>query len=147
MRDASLTLHKGEVLGLAGLVGAGRSELVRMLYGADRPDAGEIWLEGHKLSLAPQDAVRSGIALVPEERRSQGLLLDKSVAFNINLPSVQSLRYVPLLPFINLGQARSRALAIVQQLQVKTPGVATAVRTLSGGNQQKIVIGKWLTSP
>ena len=148
VRNASLTLHKGEVLGLAGLVGAGRSELVRMLYGADRPDTGEIWLEGRKLSLRePQDAVRSGIALVPEERRSQGLLLDKSVAFNINLPSVKSLRYAPLLPFINLGQARSRALDIVQQLQVKTPGVTTPVRTLSGGNQQKIVIGKWLTAP
>lgn len=148
VRNASLTLHEGEVLGLAGLVGSGRSELVRMIYGADRPDSGEVWLEGRKLSLRePQDAVRSGIALVPEERRSQGLLLDKSVSFNVNLPNVQSLRVQPWLPFIRLGEARRRATSIVQRLQVKTPGVDTLVRTLSGGNQQKIVIGKWLTAP
>ena len=88
VRNASFTLHEGEVLGLAGLVGAGRSELVRMIYGADRPEAGQI-LHGRQAdrSAQPHDAVRQGIVLVPEERRSQGLLLNKSVAFNVNIPA------------------------------------------------------------
>ena len=146
VRGASFTLHEGEVLGLAGLVGAGRSELVRMIYGADRPDAGEILLRGRPVAIrSPYDAVRQGIVLVPEERRSQGLLLDKSVAFNVNIPRVSSLRRVSWLPLISLGRANTRAQEIVQKLQVKTRSVDTPVRNLSGGNQQKVVIGKWLT--
>jgi ABC-type sugar transport system ATPase subunit len=148
VKGASLALHKGEVLGLAGLVGSGRSELVRMIYGADKPDAGEMLLEGKPLRIrSPYEAVKSGIALVPEERRSQGLLLDKSVAFNVNIPSVQSLRPVGWLPIVNLGKGRTRAQEVVEQLQVKTRSVDTPVRNLSGGNQQKVVIGKWLTEP
>lgn len=146
VRNASFTLHEGEVLGLAGLVGAGRSELVRMIYGADRPDAGEILLKGKPCRVrSPYDAVRQGIVLVPEERRAQGLLLDKSVAFNINIPRVASLRMVRWLPLISLRRAKARAEAIVQKLQVKTRSVDTPVRNLSGGNQQKVVLGKWLT--
>ena len=146
VRNASFTLHEGEVLGLAGLVGAGRSELVRMIYGADRPDAGEILLRGKPVAIrSPYDAVRQGIVLVPEERRSQGLLLDKSVSFNVNIPRVSSLRRVSWLPLISLSRANARAQEIVQKLQVKTRSVDTPVRNLSGGNQQKVVIGKWLT--
>ncbi len=148
VRNASFALHEGEVLGLAGLVGAGRSELVRMIYGADRPDAGEVRLGGRPVRIrSPYEAVRLGIALVPEERRSQGLLLDKSVAFNLNIPKMRSLRRVPWLPFVNLGRGRARAQEIVKRLQVKTRSTETPVRNLSGGNQQKVVIGKWLTEP
>jgi ABC-type sugar transport system ATPase subunit len=148
VRDASLTLHEGEVLGLAGLVGAGRTELVRMIYGADRPDSGAILLRGKPVRIrSPYEAVRQGIALVPEERRSQGLLLDKSVSFNVNIPRVRSLRAVSWLPVLNLGRARVRAQEIVDRLRVKTASVETPVRNLSGGNQQKVVIGKWLTEP
>ena len=148
VRNASFTLHEGEVLGLAGLVGAGRSELVRMIYGADRPEAGQILMRGKPITIrSPYDAVRQGIVLVPEERRSQGLLLDKTVAFNINIPRVSSLRRVSWLPLISLRRANARAQEIVQRLQVKTRSVDTPVRNLSGGNQQKVVIGKWLTEP
>ena len=88
VRNVSFSLHQGEVLGLAALVGAGRSELVRMIYGADRPETGQMLLNGKPLTIrSPYDAVRQGIVLVPEERRSQGLLLDKTVSFNINIPA------------------------------------------------------------
>jgi ABC-type sugar transport system ATPase subunit len=148
VRGASFRLHKGEVLGLAGLVGSGRSELVRMIYGADKPDSGQVLLHGKPVNLrSPHDAVQHGIALVPEERRSQGLLLDKSVAFNINLPTLRSLRFLQWLPFVNLQRGRKRARQIGEQLHVKTRSIETPVRNLSGGNQQKVVIGKWLTEP
>lgn len=148
VRDASFRLHAGEVLGLAGLVGSGRSELVRMIYSADRPDKGDVYLQGKRISVrSPYDAVRHGIALVPEERRSQGLLLDQSVAFNVNIPKVRSLRPVRWLPLINLKRGAAQAEKIVRRLQVKTGSIDTPVRNLSGGNQQKVVIGKWLTEP
>ena len=146
VHNASFSLHEGEVLGLAGLVGSGRSELVRMIYGADRPDTGDVLLHGKQVKIrSPYDAVRRGIALVPEERRSQGLLLEKSVNFNINIPNVRSLRLARWIPLVNLSRGRRRAQAIAEQLQVKTRSVDTPVGQLSGGNQQKVVIGKWLT--
>ena len=146
VRKASFTLHEGEVLGLAGLVGAGRSELVRLIFGADKADAGEILMGGTRVVIkSPYDAVRHGIALIPEERRSQGLLLSKTVSFNINLPTLAALRPVDWLPLIDLGRADARARSIVERLQVKTRSVDTPVHNLSGGNQQKVVIGKWLT--
>lgn len=148
VRNASFVLHKGEVLGLAGLVGSGRSELVRMIYGADKPDTGQVLMHGKPVRIrSPYEAVRHGIALVPEERRSQGLLLDKTVAFNINLPTLRSMRLFTWLPFINLKRAKQRAQQIAERLQVKTRSVDTPVRNLSGGNQQKVVIGKWLAEP
>jgi ribose transport system ATP-binding protein len=146
VRDVSLELRRGEVLGLAGLVGAGRTELARLLFGADPLDAGEILLDGEPIRLdEPRDAVRLGIGLVPEERRAQGVVLDRSVSFNLNLPSFRSVRAVGWLPVLRLGQARQRARDIVERIQVKTDTVDTPVGSLSGGNQQKVVIGKWLT--
>ena len=146
VRNASFALHKGEVLGLAGLVGSGRSELVRLIFGADKPDRGELYIDGQRVTIKnPHDAVRHGIALVPEERRSQGLLLSKSVAFNINLPTLAALRQIRWLPLISLRRGDVRAKAVVERLQVKTRSINTPVRNLSGGNQQKVVIGKWLT--
>jgi ABC-type sugar transport system ATPase subunit len=146
VRDVSFSLHEGEVLGLAGLVGSGRTELVRMIFGADRLEAGEIFMDGKPITIHdPHDAVRQGIALIPEERRSQGLLLGKTVSFNINLPTLKGLRHIKWMPFINLKSGNSRAKSIVNRLQVKTGSVHTPVSNLSGGNQQKVVIGKWLT--
>ncbi len=146
VRDVTFSLHKGEVLGLGGLVGSGRTELVRLIFGADQADSGEIYLKDtlwHPKS--PGDAVTRGIGLVPEERRAQGLVIDKSVSFNINLPTLSALRISRLLPLINNRKAASTALRLSERLQVKTPSVDTRVGDLSGGNQQKVVIVKWLT--
>jgi len=146
VREVSLQLHAGEVLGLAGLVGAGRSELARLIFGADRADTGTILLEGTPWRPAgPHDAFARGIGFIPEERRSQGLILQKDVSFNINLADLQPLRYAAPIPLISLSRAARRAERIAQQLGIKAPRVTTPVIELSGGNQQKVVIGKWLT--
>mgnify|MGYP005848596583 CR=1 FL=1 len=146
VRDVTFFLHKGEVLGLAGLVGSGRTELVRLIFGADQPDSGEIYLNNVLWKPKnPFEAVEKGIGLVPEERRSQGLVIDKSVSFNINLPTLSALRMTRLFPLLNNRKATRTARRLSERLQVKTPSVETRVGDLSGGNQQKVVIVKWLT--
>ena len=145
VRGVSLQLHAGEVLGLAGLVGAGRTELARLIFGADKADAGTVVLDGQPIRYrGPYDGVKRGIALVPEERRSEGLILEKSVGFNIDLTFLSALRIVPWLPLINRRRGATRAAAIAAQLHVKTHSMRTIVGQLSGGNQQKVVIGKWV---
>jgi ribose transport system ATP-binding protein len=145
VRDVSLQLRRGEVLGLAGLVGSGRSELVRMIFGADRPDYGRMRLAGAPFAPnSPSDAMKAGIGLVPEERRSEGLILKKSVGFNLGLTVLSSLQAAPWLPLIRLQHRGRVARALSSRLRIKTPSVDTAVDRLSGGNQQKVVIGKWL---
>jgi len=146
VKNVSFSLHRGEVLGLGGLVGSGRTELARLLFGADRPETGTIYLEGVRWnSDSPDKAVARGIGFVPEERRRQGLVLDQSVSFNINLPTLHTLRFAPFIPLLNHRKADTTAQAISNRLLVKTPSVHTRVGDLSGGNQQKVVIGKWLT--
>jgi ABC-type sugar transport system ATPase subunit len=146
VRDVSLQLRAGEVLGLGGLVGAGRSELARLLFGADKPDRGIVLLRGKQWQCrGPYDAVAHGIGFIPEERRSQGLILRQDITFNINLPDLKPLRFAKALPLISLGRAARRAQQVAGQLRVKTDRVSTPVNELSGGNQQKVVIGKWLT--
>jgi ribose transport system ATP-binding protein len=146
VKDVSFALHRGEVLGLGGLVGSGRTELVRMIFGADIPERGTMTLEGEPfLPKGPAEAVERGVVLVPEERRSEGLILSKSVMFNINLPTLNPLRMVNWLPLLSPKKERTSAKDIVQKLGVKTPAVNTPVSELSGGNQQKVVIGKWLS--
>ena len=148
VREISLSLHAGEVLGLGGLVGAGRTELARLIFGADRADGGEVLLEGRPWRCrGPHDAVQRGVAFIPEERRSQGVVLHKSIGFNINLPHLQLLRLVKGLPLISMGKGAAQARSIIKRLTIKTQSVETPVGELSGGNQQKVVIGKWLTSP
>ena len=143
--SVSFQLHRGEVLGLAGLVGSGRTEVVRMIFGADRPDAGEMWLAGKPFApKSARQAMRAGIGLVPEERRSEGLILKKSVAFNLGLMVLPSLQLAPWLPLVGLKQRAAVARDLSRRLQIKTPNVDTPVDRLSGGNQQKVVIGKWL---
>ena len=146
VRGVTFSLRPGEVLGFAGLVGSGRTELARLIFGADRAEAGEVLLDGEPVKFRdPHDAVKRGIGLVPEERRSQGLVLGKSVNFNANLASLRSLRYGKWLPLTDRRKATTRAGGISEQLRIKTPSVDTVVGQLSGGNQQKVVIGKWLT--
>ena len=145
VRDVSFDLRRGEVLVLGGLVGAGRSELARLIFGAARPESGTMTLEG--AAFEPRDcsdAVKAGIGLVPEERRADGLVLTKSVAFNIGLANLGSLVFSPWLPFISGGRRRSLAQAMVRDLAIKTPDIETPVGKLSGGNQQKVLIGRWL---
>ena len=145
VNGVSFSVGRGEVVGLAGLVGAGRTEAVRIIFGADQAEAGRIRFEGREIRpKSPREAAKLGIALVPEERRSQGLLLDESVRFNLTLASLDLFRRVPRLPFMDLGRARSTSREMVDQLQVRTPDVETESGKLSGGNQQKVVVGKWL---
>ena len=141
----SLELHRGEVLGIGGLVGAGRSELMRLIYGADRPDAGSMTLDGKPfLPKSPAQAVKAGLGLVPEERRAEGLLLTKSVAFNLQLANLLNIVRSPALPLIDYGKRENLSAQIVRDLAVKTQSIETPVGLLSGGNQQKVVIGRWL---
>ena len=146
VRGMSLELHAGEVLGLAGLVGAGRTELARLIFGVDALENGTMTLDGRPFRPhAPADAVAAGVVLVPEERRSEGLVLDQSVGFNLNLPFLEPVRVLPGIPLVSTRRSNARARAIMERLQIKAESVDTPVRQLSGGNQQKVVIGKWLT--
>ncbi len=145
--EASFDLHAGEVLGLGGLVGAGRTELARLVFGADRADAGAMLLAGRPYApKKPADAVRAGVGFVPEERRAEGLILTKSVAFNLSLTNLRSLIVSPALPFISVSRRRSLADRVIRDLAVKTASDETPVGRLSGGNQQKVLIGRWLQS-
>ena len=145
LRDVSLTLHEGEILGLGGLVGAGRSELVHVIYGASRAKEGTVTLDGKKVAFQhPADAVAAGLGLVPEERRAEGLFLENSISFNINLPKLSSLRYSRFNPLLNLRSARKRAQQVADLVTVKANNVRTVVEKLSGGNQQKVLLARWL---
>lgn len=146
VKDVTLVVRQGEVLGLAGLVGAGRTELARIIFGADALEEGEMRLEGKPFSPnSPHEAVKLGVALVPEERRSEGLILDRSVAFNLNLPYLRPTRLLSAFPLTSVRQSNERAQNVIDRLGIKTDSAETPVKQLSGGNQQKVVIGKWLT--
>jgi ribose transport system ATP-binding protein len=138
-----LALRRGEILGLAGLVGAGRSELVRAVFGIDGRLGGEIVLDGQPLAIGvPRDAIARGIYLVPEDRKRSGLLLDVSIAENIVLPDLASYARATIL---RRRAETENAERQRQRLAIKAPSVATAVGSLSGGNQQKVVLAKWLS--
>ena len=142
VKGVSFALRRGEVLGVGGLVGAGRTELARLIFGADRPDSGRMTLDGAPFApRSPAAAVRAGLGLVPEERRTQALLLRKSVAFNLQLANLARITRGPL---IDNSKRTASSLAVVRDLAIKTPSVETPVGRLSGGNQQKVVIGRWL---
>lgn len=145
VKGVSFDLHEGEVLGLGGLVGAGRTELVRLIYGADRAEAGTMTLEGKPfLPSSPHKAVKAGLGLVPEERRAEALLLTKSVAFNLSLANLKSIIFSPAFPLISGRARKALAQQVIEELQIKTQDAMTPVGRLSGGNQQKVVIGRWL---
>ena len=143
VRDASFVLRRGEILGFAGLMGAGRTELARAVFGADRIDAGEVFVNGQKVVIgSPEDAVANGIGYLSEDRKHFGLATGMDVETNIALASMKSFLSMGL--FIDRAAVESAGERYVRQLGIKTPSVRQQVRLLSGGNQQKIVIAKWL---
>ncbi len=142
LHEISFSLRKGEILGITGLVGAGRTELVRAIFGADPIDKGEIYLDGRKLKiLSPQDAINSGLCLMTEDRKRQGLVLGMTVRENI---TIADLRGLSRAGFIHRVDERKIAGRFVGELNIRTPSVEQKVRNLSGGNQQKVVLAKWL---
>ncbi|MCX7521011.1 sugar ABC transporter ATP-binding protein [Microbacterium sp. STN6] len=145
VKDVSFTLFPGEVLGLGGLVGAGRTETARLAFHADKLESGSFLLEGTELKArGVADAVKAGIALIPEERRSEGLILEKSVQFNMSLAALEHLRALAGLPFLSAAKQKTRTLEMIRALSIKTTGPSQAVGRLSGGNQQKALIARWL---
>ncbi|MFB9376524.1 sugar ABC transporter ATP-binding protein [Kineococcus gynurae] len=143
-RDVSFSVRAGEIVALAGLVGAGRSEVVQAVFGVDRADAGRVRVLGRELRLgSPRAAMAAGIALVPEDRRQQGLVLELSIERNATLPRAKALSRFGLL----LGRAeRNSAASWTARLQTKFHRLGDPVGTLSGGNQQKVVLAKWLAT-
>jgi len=144
LRDVSLELRGGEVLGLAGLLGSGRTELLRAIFGLDPIDSGEILVDGAPLQHPnPIKMKANGVGLTPEDRKRQGLVLVFPVEENLTLAS---LHRVSAQGVLNPGKEKALAKTMVDNLQIKTPSLAVKTRTLSGGNQQKVVIGNWLNT-
>ena len=144
VRDVSFDVYAGEVVGLAGLMGSGRSELLRCLFGIDPAVSGDVLLRGKRVVLkSAQQAISARLALIPEDRRAQGLILDHSVRDNLLLPLLKGLRQGPLL-----DEKRSNVLTdrLIRRFNVKVRDPRRPVRLLSGGNQQKVVIAKWLAT-
>jgi ribose transport system ATP-binding protein len=144
LRGMDLQLREGEVLGLAGLMGSGRSELARAIFGIDPLESGEVLFRGRPIALGrPQDAIGVGIALIPEDRREQGLILDHTVKQNLLLPLLGQLSP---RGFVNDSEGDRLAEKFVSRLAIRMQSVNQAIRLLSGGNQQKVVIAKWLAT-
>ena len=143
VRGASLAVRAGEIVGLAGLVGAGRTELARAIFGADALVGGRVRLDGAPLRPGPVGAVRAGIGLVPEDRKAQGLALIRSVHDNILAAGLRVL--FPSRWYVAARASRAVA-AVIERLRIATPSPSRLVKFLSGGNQQKVVIGKWLNA-
>jgi len=145
IRDVSFQLKKGEILGVAGLVGAGRTEVARAIFGADSIDSGEIFVKGRKAEIkSPRDAVAHGIGYLSEDRKRYGLTLGMSVAENIVLASMR--HFLRLLGWVDQSKAISTSNEMVRKINIKTPSLQQKVKFLSGGNQQKVIVGKWLTA-
>lgn len=143
-RDISFTLHQGEIFGVAGLVGSGRTELAKMLCGDVQPDTGDIRLHGRPVHVrSPKQAVQLGIGLIPENRKSEGAFLEYSVRWNID---VMSLRQHSKFTVVNSTHLATQAKDYVERLRIKTPSMDQLVRNLSGGNQQKVVLAKVLAA-
>jgi len=143
-KDVSFSLRKEEILGFSGLVGAGRSEIMKAIFGLDPIDSGEIYIEGKKVEIkSPRDAMNLGIALVPENRKDEGLILKSSVGYNMTLRVLDE-----FIKFIRVNRAKENEIidTYVQELGIKTPSRSQSVANLSGGNQQKVVIAKWLAA-
>ncbi len=142
VRDVSFELRKGEILGFSGLMGAGRTETARALFGADPKDSGDVYINGKKVDIKkPQDAVRNGIGYLSEDRKRYGIVVDKTIAENSTMASLE--RFMKGI-FIDKKKENEAAQEYVDALNTKTPGVDQLVVNLSGGNQQKVVIAKWL---
>jgi ABC-type sugar transport system ATPase subunit len=142
VRDVSFAVRRGEILALTGLVGAGRTETVRLIFGADAREAGEIRLDGNLLAIrSPRDAIAAGIGLLTEDRKLQGLVLGHSVRENFGLPNLDRLSQ---RGFVQLANERTEFARYVDTLKIKVPHQEQRAGNLSGGNQQKVVLAKWL---
>jgi ABC-type sugar transport system ATPase subunit len=147
VEDASFSVRSGDILGIAGLVGAGRTELVRMVFGADRADSGRIFVRGKPVRIrGPRDAMAAGVVLLPEDRRHQGTVHTFSVRKNITLPILHHFRLGLSLPLPNRARERDASLDLIERLQIKVSDPESPIGHLSGGNQQKVVLAKWLES-
>ena len=144
VRDVSFTLHRGEILGVSGLVGAGRTELMRLIAGADRPVAGRVEIDGRAVAQGrPRAAIRAGLGYLPEERHRDGIVRGRSVASNLALPSMA--RFAPR-GIVRAGVVRETAVRILSGLKLRPLDVDRAIGTFSGGNQQKAIVGRWLAA-
>ncbi|NLJ40244.1 MAG: sugar ABC transporter ATP-binding protein [Clostridiales bacterium] len=142
LKDINFTLHRGEILGLVGLVGAGRTEIIRALYGADKARGHKIFLRGKPVNIRnPKQAMRAGMGLVPEDRKHEGLILPFSVEGNITMASLEALTKYGI---VNRAAERDIAKRQIDSLSIKTPTQTTKMISLSGGNQQKCIVGRWL---
>ena len=145
IKDVSFNLKRGEILGFAGLVGAGRTEVARAIFGADPIDSGEVFVNGKKVHVkSPGDAVGRGIGYLSEDRKRYGLALKMDVESNVVLAAFS--KFLGALGWVDSAKTRATAKHFVETLKIRTPGLQQKVRNLSGGNQQKVVIGKWLTA-
>ena len=145
VRDVSFELRKGEILGFSGLMGAGRTETARALFGADPKDSGDVYVEGKKVNIqSPQDAVHEGIGYLSEDRKRYGVVLQKNVTENSTLACLHD--YIKYANIIDDAEERKITQKLVDMLKTKTPSVDQLVTNLSGGNQQKVVVAKWLIS-
>ncbi|MEO1987264.1 MAG: sugar ABC transporter ATP-binding protein [Martelella sp.] len=140
--DANFSVRAGEIVGIGGLVGAGRTELVRLIYGADRHDSGAIYMKGKRLRFGqPKDAVAAGIGLAPESRKDQGVLLDMAIRVNATMARLSPL--TTALGIIRRKAERDTVLELARRIRLKSDGPDAPVSSLSGGNQQKVVLAKW----
>lgn len=141
-KDVNFSVRSGEIIGFSGLMGSGRTEMMRTLFGLDSLDKGEIWVHGKKVSIRnPNDAMKAGIGFVTEDRKDEGLVLDFSIRDNMVLTSLYS--FAPK-GIINRNKEQEFVDVLIKRLQIKTQSSATLVSNLSGGNQQKVVIAKWI---
>ena len=144
LKNVKLSVKKGEILGLAGLVGAGRTETVRAIYGADPKSSGEVYVHGKKVEIKkPRDGIRDGIALIPEDRKKHGVLLEMSIRDNISFISIRDICKAAV---VNRKADRNLAQSYIDRLKIKTPSMEQLAKNLSGGNQQKVVLAKSMAS-
>ena len=142
IRDINFSLRRGEILGVAGLVGSGRTEVARAIFGADTVDSGSIYINNRKAKIKhPRDAIAAGVGFVTEDRKKQGLILSMSVIKNVSLAKLKS--FIKLGK-INLSIEEKTTGEYIAKLRIKAPSSKAVVRNLSGGNQQKVVLAKWL---
>lgn len=144
VRDINLELYKGEIVGIAGLMGAGRTETTRAIFGVDPKESGQIFLNGKEVKIRkPEDAIKAGIVLVPEDRKKDGLCLKLAIRNNISLPNLDILTNA--LHVVDRPEERNMANSSVDNLKIKIASIESDASSLSGGNQQKVVVGKWIS--
>ena len=145
LKDVSFSLKRGEILGFAGLMGAGRTEVARAIFGADPYDSGEIYVKGQRVHIkSPGDAVSQGVGYLSEDRKRYGLALGMDVKENVAMAAMK--KFLSWLGWVDFKRTAARGQEMVKALNIKTPSLEQKVKFLSGGNQQKVVVGKWLTA-